>query len=103
MSGGFGTQPGELDAAAGRFDEASRLVAEAVMTLRATLAGLGDYVGDDEQGRRFAADYDPKVTEGVTAMGREADALGSLGAALRSSAREYEAGDDGAATQFRPP
>jgi uncharacterized protein YukE len=103
MSGGFGTQPGELDAAAVRFDEAARIVADALHRLRATLGALGDYVGDDDQGRAFAAEYDPKVAEGFAALGREADAVRSLGDAVRSSAREYQAGDQGAAARFRPP
>jgi uncharacterized protein YukE len=103
VSGGFGTQPGELDAAAARFDEAARTVADAVAALRSTLAGLGAYVGTDEQGRAFAAQYDPKAADGFAAMAGEADAVRSLGQALRSSAREYQANDRGAAAPFRPP
>ena len=102
MSGGFGTQPGELDAAAGRLDEAARIAAEATAALRAALAGLADPLGGDEQGRAFAAQYDPKAAEGLAALEREATALGSLGDGLRGTAHEYRAADTDGAEGFRP-
>lgn len=103
MSGGFGTQPGELEAVAQRFDECSTIISDALGTLRSTLGGLGDYVGSDEQGRQFGAGYHPKVTEGITAIGAEAAAVRSLGNALRASAREYGSSDRGNAVPFRAP
>lgn len=103
MSGGFGTQPGDLDAAAARFDEASDVVATALADLRSTLGGLGDYLGSDEQGRAFAAEYDPKVAEGVAALDDEARGLRSLVDGLRASAREYANGDASAAARLTPP
>ncbi|WP_433802489.1 hypothetical protein [Actinomycetospora sp. CA-084318] len=96
MTGAFGTRPEDLEAAATRFDEAGRIAAEAVAALRSTLAGLGDVAGDDEQGRTFAAQYDPKAAEGITAIGQEAAGLSSVGGALRATAAEYRAGDAGA-------
>lgn len=103
MSAGFGTRPGDLGAAAERFDEAARGVADALAALRSTLGGLGDHLGADEQGRAFAAQYDPKAGEGVAAIGRESEALRSLGAALRDAAREFVADDAGGAVALRPP
>lgn len=96
MTGGFGTRPEDLEAAAARFDEAGRIAADAVTALRSELGELGTVAGDDEQGRTFAAQYDPKATEGVTALEQEAAGLGSLGGALRVTAAEYRAGDAGA-------
>ncbi|MCD2186687.1 hypothetical protein [Actinomycetospora soli] len=96
MTGAFGTRPEDLEAAAAQFDEAGRIAVEAAAALRSALAGLGDVAGDDEQGRTFAAQYDPKAAEGVTAIGREATGLGSLGGALRATAADYRAGDTGA-------
>lgn len=102
MSDGFGTQPGELDAAAGRLDEAARIAVEATAALRAALAGLGDPLGGDEQGRAFAAQYHPKAAEGLAALDREATALGSLGDGLRGTAHEYRAADADGADGFGP-
>ncbi|MFC5061067.1 PE domain-containing protein [Actinomycetospora atypica] len=100
MSGGFGTHPDELDAAAGRLDEAARIAAEAAAALRAALAG--DPLGGDEQGRAFAAQYDRKAAEGLAALEREAGALGSLGDGLRGTAREYRGADTDGAAGFGP-
>ena len=103
MDDGFGTQPGDLAAAAGRFDEAAGVVADAVAALRTGLGSLGEYLGTDEQGRAFAATYEPKTTEGLAATDREAGGLRSLGDALRGSARDYASGDAGLAGGLRPP
>jgi uncharacterized protein YukE len=100
---GFSTQPGELAAAAAPFDEASRIVADALAALRSTLDGLGDALGTDEQGRAFAAQYEPKATEGLAALAEAAGAIRSLGDALRGSAQGYASGDADLAGGFRPP
>ncbi|MDL5160143.1 hypothetical protein [Actinomycetospora termitidis] len=102
MAGGFGTRPEDLEAAAARFDEAARIAADACASLRSSLSGLGDVAGDDEQGRTFAARYDPKAAEGMTAIEQEATGLGALGGALRSTAADYRAGEGGAAAGFGP-
>lgn len=102
MSEGFATQPTDLEAAAERLDETARAVADAVTALRAALDGLGNYVGDDEQGRAFAARYAPKVSEGVAAMTDEVGAVRSLADALRSTAGAYQGDDHGNAGAFRP-
>ena len=103
MDDGFGTLPAELTAAAARFDEAAGVVADAVAALRTTLAALGDPLGTDEQGRAFAARYDPLVAEGLSALDRETGGLRSLGDALRSSAHDYEARDATLAAGLEPP
>lgn len=103
MDDGFTTQPGELTAAAAPFDEAARIVADALAGLGSTLGGLGDYLGTDEQGRAFAAQYEPKVSEGLAALAGEADAVHSLGDALRGSAQGYATRDADLADGLRPP
>ncbi len=103
MDDGFGTLPGELTAAAARFDEAAGVVADAVAALRTTLGALGDLLGTDEQGRAFAARYDPAAGDGIAAMDREARGTRSLGDALRATAHDYEAGDATAADGLEPP
>jgi hypothetical protein len=100
---GFATQPGELTAAAARFDEAGRIVADAVTELRGTLGGLGNYLGTDEQARTFAAQYEPKAAEGLTAIDHEAESTRSLGDALRATAIEYQNKNAAVADELRPP
>ena len=87
MDDGFATHPAELTAAAARFDEAAGIVADAVAALRSTLGGLGDVLGTDEQGRAFAARYEPTAAEGLAAIGQEAGGVRSLGDALRAGAQ----------------
>jgi hypothetical protein len=96
VTGAFGTRPEDLEAAGTRFDEAGRIASEAAAALRSALGGLGDVAGDDEQGRTFAARYDPKAAEGIDAIAREAAGLSSLGGALRGTAAAYREGDAGA-------
>ena len=57
----------------------------------------------DEQGRAFAARYDPVAGDGLAAMDREARGTRSLGDALRATARDYAAGDAAAADGLEPP
>ena len=102
MAEELAARPADLDAAAARFDEAAAVVTSARDTLATTLAALGDYVGDDEQGRRFDADYRPKVAQALATLGQEADAVRSLAGALRSSAAEYRRTDHAGAVGLRP-
>jgi hypothetical protein len=100
---GFATQPTDLTAAAARFDEAAAIVADAVAALRVTLGALGDVVGTDEQGRAFAARYEPTATEGLSAIDRETGGMRSLGDALRAGAHDYGTNEAGLAEGWRPP
>jgi hypothetical protein len=92
---GFATHPGELTAAAARFDEAAGIVADAVAALRTALGERGEHLGTDEQGRAFAARYEPKAAEGLAAIEQEADGVRSLGDALRAGAHDYGATEAG--------
>jgi len=100
---GFATRPAELTAAAARFDEAAGIVADAVAALRVALGGLGEHLGTDEQGRAFAARYDPTAAEGLTAIEREAGGLRALGDGLRAGARDYGTTETGVTDGWRPP
>jgi uncharacterized protein YukE len=100
---GFATHPGELTAAAARFDEAAGIVADAVAALRTALGELGEHLGTDEQGRAFAARYEPTASEGLSALDREAGGMRSLGDALRAGAHDYGTNEAGQAEGWRPP
>lgn len=103
MGDGFATQPGELTAAAGRFDEAAGVVADAVAELRAALDGLGTYLGTDEHARNVAAQYEPRAAEGLAAIDHEARSTRSLGEALRATATGYRRNNAVVADGLRPP
>lgn len=103
MGDGFATQPGDLTAAAGRFDEAAGVVADAVTDLRAALDGLGNYLGTDEHARTFAAQYEPRAAEGLAAIDHEAQSTRSLGEALRATATGYRRDNAAVADGLRPP
>ena len=100
MADGFVVRPELLAAPAAAFDDAAAALAAAVDRVRADLEALGDVSGDDEQGRAFAARYVPVAAEGLEAVRRSVDAVGSFGGGLRASARQYAVGDDGAAGGF---
>lgn len=100
---GFATRPGELAAAAGRFDEAARIVVDAVSALHATLDGLGNYLGTDEHARTFATRYEPRSAEGFAAFEQEARNARHLAESLRGSAGDYRGDDAGVADALRPP
>ena len=102
MDDGFATHPTELTAAAARFDEAAGIVADAVAALRSALGGLGGHLGADEQGRAFAAQYEPAAGEGLAAIEQEAAGVRSLGDALRAGAQDYGTTETGVADGWRP-
>lgn len=100
MAEGFAVRPEHLVAPAASFDDAAVALRAAVAQARADLAALGDVCGDDEQGRAFASRYEPVTAQGLDAVGRSADVVASFGGGLRAAAKQYEAGDDGAAGGF---
>lgn len=100
---GFAAQPDDLTAAAGRFDEAAGVVADGLASLRAALDALGPYLGTDDQARAFAAQYEPKVAEGLAAIEHEAQSTRALGDALRDTAQDYRRDDAGVADGLWPP
>jgi hypothetical protein len=100
MADGFAIRPELLASPANTFDDAAATLAAALAGARADLEGLGDLSGDDEQGRAFASRYEPVAAEGLTAIGRSVDAVGSFGRGLRATSEQYITGDGGAADGF---
>jgi hypothetical protein len=101
MGGGFATQPGDLAAVAGRVEALADDLAQGVEQLRAELAGLGDMGGVDEQGRAFAAAYDPVVADALRFLTADADGVRGRAAGLRASGAEYETADGAQRDGFR--
>lgn len=94
MSGGFHVSPdAALEPAAQRFRGAADELTQAVAELRGALDGLGDVWGRDEQGRLFAAGYQPRADEGLRALDALARALASVPEGLERAAADYRASD----------
>lgn len=94
-------EPPELHAAAPTFTAAGGDLDAALTALRSTLGGLGDICGHDEQGRSFAAGYQPHADTVMAAMTRIAAGLVTITDGLRAMAENYQASDQAAATDFR--
>jgi hypothetical protein len=100
VTDGFAVRPEVLAGPAASLDDAADALAAAVSRARDDLAALGDIAGDDEQGRAFASRYGPVAAEGLAAIGRSVDAIGSFGRGMRATSQQYVAGDGGAADAF---
>lgn len=100
MADGFAVRPELLVAPATGFDEAAAALRIAVTRARADLTALGDVCGDDEQGRAFAARYDPVAAAGLAAIGRSAEAVEAFGRGLRTTSGQYVSGERAAADSF---
>jgi hypothetical protein len=96
----FVVRPELLAAPAAAFADTAAALGAALARTRADLAALGDVAGDDKQGRAFASRYVPIAAEGLDAIGRSVDAVGSFGGGLRAASEQYVAGDDAGASRF---
>lgn len=98
MSDGFGVRPeAALAPAAQRFRGVADDLTRAVADLRGVLGALGDVCGGDEQGRQFAAGYQPRADEGLRALDALARALATVPDGLGRAAAGYRAGDEAGA------
>jgi uncharacterized protein YukE len=89
----FRVHPEVIADAAPMFDGVAHEVRTAVAKLRATLDGLGDFWGDDEQGARFAEGYRPHAATVQTAATNIAVGLDSIADALEAQADNHKRTD----------
>ncbi|MEJ2886984.1 WXG100 family type VII secretion target [Actinomycetospora aeridis] len=94
MSEGFDSRPDALGAGAQRFRGVADELGRAVADLRGALGALGDVSGRDEQGRGFAAGYQPRADEGLRALDALARVLAGVPEGLDRAAADYRAGDE---------
>jgi uncharacterized protein YukE len=95
----FTVEPGSLRGAGSQLGQEAQVLAGALSRLQGRLGSLGDVTGDDDQGRAFAAGYQPKVELLERALRQMVTALEDMDAGLRLMADRYE-GSDGA-SRFR--
>jgi uncharacterized protein YukE len=96
----FRVQPETIAGAAPMFDGVAHEVRTAVAKLRATLDGLGDFWGDDEQGARFAEGYRPHAATVQTAADNIAVGLASIADALEAQADNHQRTDKAIASRL---
>jgi len=76
-------------AAAPRFAAAGGELAAALAELRSVLADCAEMCGDDDPGRAFAANYEPKSRLIDEAMGFASRGVAAVGEAVRASADNF--------------
>lgn len=101
MTDQVSVDPNSIRQAGSQFSTASGDLDAALSRLRGALNGLGDVCGDDDQGRQFAAAYDPNHKTIDQALLNMARGLGDIATALDAMASNYE-GSDRASTVRGP-
>ena len=93
-------QPDRLTGAAPVFSGVAHEVETALDRLRSTLAGLGAFWGDDEQGAQFASGYEPQAATVQKAADNIARGLTSIRVALEAQAANYTETDSALSRHF---
>jgi uncharacterized protein YukE len=89
----FKVEPGSLRSAGFQLEQEAQVLAGALSRLQGRLGSLGDVSGDDDQGRAFAAGYQPKVELLERALQQMVKGLEDMDAGLRLMADRYGVSD----------
>jgi uncharacterized protein YukE len=101
MSDRIHVHPAELFGAAGTFYTAIDELSSGLSDARATLGGLGDVCGNDDQGRQFAASYQPQADKVLQAAANLLRGLSSIPEGLEANAANYHESDAGNSRRFQ--
>ena len=82
-----------LRAAGSQFDTQSEALSRALGQLQSGLAGVSGAIGDDDQGQKFAAQYNPSSAKIQEALHQMVTGLGKVGQAFPAMADNYEHAD----------
>ena len=93
-------QPDQLTGATPVFTGVAHEVETALDRLRSTLAGLGAFWGDDEQGAQFANGYEQQAATVQSAAANIARGLASIRGALEAQAANYTDTDSALSRHF---
>jgi hypothetical protein len=89
----FTVDPASLRSAGTQFDAQRDALSRAVAQLRSGLAGVSAAIGDDDQGHKFAARYNPNSAKLEDVLGQMVTGLGKVGQAFPTMADNYERAD----------
>lgn len=99
MGDKFSIDPETILRASARFSLESEHLASALSRLQATLRPLSGMCGNDAQGQKFGAGYDPNAQNLELALQNLATGLDAIGRGLEVMAVNYQGSD--AASQVR--
>jgi uncharacterized protein YukE len=89
----FSIDPASLRRAGAQVGKEARALEAALNRLQSRLSSLGEVCGDDEQGRSFAAGYQPKVELLERALQQMVSGLENVDRGLNLMAANYEAAE----------
>jgi uncharacterized protein YukE len=89
----FSVNPDSLRSAGAQFGPQDDALTQALAQLKSALAGLNGMCGDDEQGHKFASQYEPKAAQLQEVLGQMALGLGKIGQGLQTMADNYDRAD----------
>jgi uncharacterized protein YukE len=93
MANQFKVDTASLRAAGSRFTAQSEALSRALAQLQSGLAGVSGAIGDDDQGHKFAAQYDPGSAKIQEALRQMVTGLGKVGQAFPAMADNYDHAD----------
>ena len=79
---------------------ASTDLSSALTRLQGTLAGLGNFWGDDDQGAKFAEVYKPRATQVADASGNVSHGLSTIGDGLGAMADNMSVTDQSSTSTY---
>lgn len=92
---GFRVDPDALRAAGRQLQAQSDALHQSLSRLRSSLPEAPAMCGDDEQGRQFSADYEPRAKTLEDTVRSMAIGLSRMAEGLRAMADNYETADAG--------
>lgn len=102
MADRFSVDPGSLRRAGSRMAQEGRALEAALTRLQGRLSSLGDVAGDDEQGRTFAAGYEPKVALLESVLKEMVAGLENVDRGLSLMAANYDGSEAASQTSGGP-
>jgi uncharacterized protein YukE len=93
MANQFTVDTASLRAAGSQFASQSEALSRALAQLQSGLAGVSAAIGDDDQGHKFASQYDPSSARLQEVLGQLVTGLSKVGQAFPTMADNYDRAD----------
>jgi uncharacterized protein YukE len=94
MANQFKVDTASLRAAGSQFATQSDALSRALGQLQSGLAGVSGAIGDDDQGHKFASQYNPSSAKIQQALGQMVAGLSKVGQAFPAMADNYDHADE---------
>lgn len=93
MANQFTVDTASLRAAGSQFAAQSEALSRALAQLQSGLAGVSGAIGDDDQGHKFASQYNPNSAKIQDALSQMVTGLSKVGQAFPTMADNYDHAD----------